>query len=137
MLMAQFRDRELARGEPERGVLNRFGKFTGVSPRYLSHVNNDRKHLGADVCRRIESAFRLPHGWMDNDHLGGPGAGTRAEREFLELALKLYRESPVDAQGVLLRYMADRIVGGAVATEGKGVDEGRRKKPASGGRRDG
>lgn len=136
VLLAQFRDRGLDRGEPERGVLNRFGEFSGVSPRYLSHVNNGRKQLGGDVCRRIEEAFRLPHGWMDNDHLGGPGAGTRSEREFLELALKLFRESPVDAQSVLLRYMADRMIGSASAeaTEGKVGDAGRRRKPAGAGR---
>jgi hypothetical protein len=128
VLLRQFREREEEKGEPERGVLARFGAFAEVSPRYLSHVNNGRKHLGADVCRRFERAFRLPHGWMDHDHLGGPGPGSRAEREFLELALKLYRESPVEAQGVLLRYMAGRIVG-AVATEESAGDAGKRGKP--------
>jgi hypothetical protein len=125
-LMQQFRNRELDRGEPERGVLHRFGTFTEVSPRYLSHVNNGRKHLGADTCRRMERAFKLPHGWMDHDHLGGsPAPGTRAEREYLELALKLFRESPVDAQAVLLRYMGDRMMSAADKREAVGSDAGR------------
>lgn len=128
-LMAQFRDRELDRGEPERGLLNRFGEFTGVSPRYLSHVNNGRKHLGADTCRRIEQAFRLPHGWMDHDHLGGPSPGTRAEREYLELALKLFRESPVEAQGVLLRYMSDRMLTAAKSATNETGSDHRKRKP--------
>lgn len=111
VLMQQYRNKELDRGEPERGLLNRFGAFTDVSPRYLSHVNNGRKHLGPDSCRKMEQAFRLPHGWMDHDHLGGtPATGSRAEREYLELALKLFRESPVEAQAVLLRYMSDRML---------------------------
>jgi hypothetical protein len=132
-LMQQFRTRELDRGEPERGLLNRFGEFAGISPRYLSHVNNGRKHLGADTCRRMEGAFRLPHGWMDHDHLGSPAPGTRAEREYLELALKLFRESPLDAQGVLLRYMSDRMLSGATAKpEGESEpSKGRRKATAS------
>jgi hypothetical protein len=109
-LMAQFRAAELDRGEPERGLLNRFGKRTGISPRYLSHVNNARKHLGGDTCRRMEQSFKLPHGWMDHDHLAGPASSTRAEREYIELALKLFRESPVEAQAVLLRYMGDRMM---------------------------
>jgi hypothetical protein len=113
LLTQQYRTRALDRGEPERGLLNRFGEFTGVSPRYLSHVNNGRKHLGAETCRRMEQAFKLPHGWMDQDHLGSPAPGTRAEREYLELALKLFRESPLEAQGVLLRYMSDRMLSGA------------------------
>lgn len=133
-LMQQFRNRELDRGEPERGLLNRFGEYTGVSPRYLSHVNNERKHLGAETCRRMEKAFRLPHGWMDHDHLGGsPAPGTRAEREYLELALKLFRESPVDAQAVLLRYMSDRMLAASepkneAANEAK---SGKGRKPAT------
>jgi hypothetical protein len=109
-LMAKFRDQELQRGGTERGILNQFGLFTGVSPRYLSHVNNGRKHLGPDSCRKMETAFDLSRGWMDHDHLGGiPVTSSHAEREYLELALKLFRESPIEAQGVLLRYMSDRM----------------------------
>ncbi|MEN9885454.1 MAG: hypothetical protein RL758_32 [Pseudomonadota bacterium] len=130
-LVQQFRTRALDRGEPERGLLNRFGEHTGISPRYLSHVNNGRKHLGADSCRRMEEAFRLPHGWMDQDHLGGPAPGTRAEREYLELALKLFRESPVEAQAVLLRYMSDRMIGAATMPEGESDARPRRTRAAS------
>lgn len=127
-LMLQFRNKELDRGEPERGLLNRFGQHTGVSPRYLSHVNNGRKHLGADTCRRMEEAFRLPHGWMDQDHLGGSAPGTRAEREYLELALKLFRESPVEAQAVLLRYMSDRMMSAVTKPEGESDARPRRTR---------
>jgi hypothetical protein len=131
LLMQQYRTIELDRGEPERGLLNRFGEFTGVSPRYLSHVNNGRKHLGPETCRRIEQAFKLPHGWMDQDHLGSPAPGTRAEREYLELALKLFRESPLEAQSVLLRYMGERMLSGATMKhEGEIEPKARRKAPA-------
>jgi len=109
VLLKQFLDTGMSRGEPERGVLNRFGQFAEVSPRYLSHVNNGRKNLGADVCRRIEQAFKLPHGWMDQDHIGSTAPHSRGEREFVELALQLFRESPIDAQAVLLRYLAERM----------------------------
>lgn len=128
-LMQQFRNRELDKGEPERGLLNRFGGHTGVSPRYLSHVNNGRKHLGADTCRRMEQSFKLPHGWMDQDHLGGIGTGTRAEREYLELALKLFRESPLEAQAVLLRYMGDRMLAASTrpTTDETGSEPRKRK----------
>jgi hypothetical protein len=82
----------------------------------------------------MEGAFRLPHGWMDHDHLGSPAPGTRAEREYLELALKLFRESPLEAQGVLLRYMSDRMLSGAGASakpEGESEpSKGRRKATA-------
>ncbi|MEN9885505.1 MAG: hypothetical protein RL758_83 [Pseudomonadota bacterium] len=131
ILMQQFRTRELDSGEPERGLLNRFGEFTGVSPRYLSHVNNSRKHLGPETCRRMEQAFKLPHGWMDHDHLGSPAPGTRAEREYLELALKLFRESPLEAQSVLLRYMGERMIGASTTERPEGDREQKARKKAA------
>lgn len=133
-LMLQFRQQEAAKGEPERGLLNRFGKFVGISPRYLSHINNSRKAIGAQTARQIEQAFGLPDGWMDHDHIGGSPTASRAKREFLELALQLYRQSPVEAQSLLLRYVADRIIGGAM--NGERGDEGsmraRLRVPAKG-----
>lgn len=131
VLMQQYRNKELDRGEPERGLLNRFGEFTGVSARYLSHVNNGRKHLGPETCRRMEQAFKLPHGWMDHDHLGSPAPGTRAEREYLELALKLFRESPLEAQSVLLRYMGERMLSGATMKPESELEPKARRKAAA------
>lgn len=110
-LMLRFRERESERGEPERGLLNRFGKFVEISPRYLSHVNNGRKAIGAQTARQIETAFGLPLGWMDHDHMAGPAPNSMAEREYLELALRLFRQSPVAAQSLLLKYVTERMLG--------------------------
>jgi hypothetical protein len=110
-LMLQFRQKEAAHGILERGLLNRFGKFVNISPRYLSHVNNGRKAIGAATARQIEHSFDLPHGWMDHDHMAGPAPSSRSEREYLELALRLFRQSPVEAQSLLLRYVAERMTG--------------------------
>ena len=135
-LMLQFRQQEAARGEPERGLLNRFGAFVGISPRYLSHLNNGRKAVGAQTARQMEKAFGLPEGWMDHDHIGGSATSSRAEREFLELALQLYRQSPVEAQSLLLRYVADRIIGGAMNGDKREerTVSARVRVPAKGGR---
>lgn len=125
VLIEQFKNKEAARGEPERGYLNRFGAFVGISPRYLSHINNGRKNVGDATARQIEHAFKLPHGWMDHDHLAGPVAGSKAEREYVELALRLFRESPLDAQSVLLRYMSDRLMMRSGARTEKDDETGR------------
>lgn len=128
-LMLRFRQKEAERGEPERGLLNRFGRFVGISPRYLSHVNNGRKAIGARTARQIETAFGVPMGWMDHDHMAGPAPSSRSEREYLELALRLFRQSPVEAQSLLLRYVAERMLGGAAGVEvreGVRVPSGRR-----------
>jgi hypothetical protein len=118
-LLLQFRQKEIQAGEPDRGFLNRFGAFVGISPRYLSHINNARKQIGSDTARKIELAFKLPHGWMDQDHLGGVSASDRTEREFVELALRLFRESPLEAQSMLLKYAGDRMLALSVAKKGK------------------
>lgn len=110
-LMLQFREREAAQGQPERGLLNRFGAFVGISPRYLSHLNNGRKAIGGETARRLEKAFDQAHGWLDHDHMAGPAPSTRSEREYLELALRLFRQSPVEAQSLLLRYVSERMLG--------------------------
>jgi hypothetical protein len=129
-LMLRFREREAERGEPERGLLNRFGKFVEVSPRYLSHVNNGRKDIGAATARKIETAFGLPLGWMDHDHMAGPAPSSRTEREYLELALRLFRQSPVEAQSLLLKYVTERMIGQPTRPDSDAVaDERNRDEP--------
>lgn len=91
-----------------RGALDRFGKFTDTSPRYLSHVNMGRKQLGDDVCRRFEEAHRLPHGWMDVSHT--MPAGTE-EEQIVATFVTLYRAAPLEVTALLMRYMADRSLG--------------------------
>jgi hypothetical protein len=124
-LILRFREKEAERGEPERGLLNRFGKFVQISPRYLSHVNNGRKAIGAQTARQIESAFGLPLGWMDHDHMAGPAPSSLAEREYLELALRLFRQSPVEAQSLLLKYVTERMLGQTSKPEAGGDAAGR------------
>jgi hypothetical protein len=89
----------------DRGALDRFGKFTDTSPRYLSHVNMGRKKLGDEVCRKFEQAHRLPRGWMDHNHAQPAGD---AEQEAVKTFVNLYRAAPLEVQALLMRYMADR-----------------------------
>ncbi len=53
---------------PNHGILTKFAEFTNQSPRYLSHIWNGRKNVGAALARKIESAFQLTEGWMDVEH---------------------------------------------------------------------
>jgi hypothetical protein len=109
-LFAQFEERDRSDGNAPRGLLNRFGDFVGVSARYLSHVNARRKNLGERTTHAIEKAFNLPESWMDTDHSRGTDPSGDAEVEFTKLALQLYRESPTEAQAVMMRYMAEKLL---------------------------
>lgn len=108
-LRARFRERPEEVLLPERGSLGRFATFIEVSEAYLSHVNNRRKPVGNKTAKKLEKAFELPHGWVDNDHdrlLESDSC--QAEKGFVAIAMKLYKESPIEMQALLLRYMAER-----------------------------
>lgn len=109
-LMRQFEEAGANEGLPSRGSLNRFGDFVGISARYLSHINNRRKNIGDATCRAIETAFKLPTSWMDTDHSRGTDPANEPEAEFTRFALQLYRESPTEAQALMMRYMADKLL---------------------------
>lgn len=103
-----FRDRPDQAGLPEHGLLKRFSEAAGVSPRYLSHVNNGRKNIGADLARRMEVGLGLPHGYLDREEPGNAGL-TVDEREFYDVMVRLYQENPVEMQALLMRYMAGKM----------------------------
>jgi hypothetical protein len=107
-----FRDRPDQQGKPQHGLLVRFSEAAGVNARYLSHIENGRKNIGDKLAREMEAGLGLEFGWMDHDHEVGAvqQAASPAEREFLELAQRLFRHSPVEAQALLMRYMADRVL---------------------------
>jgi SOS-response transcriptional repressor LexA len=52
-LLKKFRfDREMA-------------DMAGLNPKHLSQMKTGKRDIGHDVARRIESAMKLPAGWMD------------------------------------------------------------------------
>lgn len=110
-LRKQFRKQEDAEGIPERGELTRFGALVGISPRYLSHINTERKHIGHAMARKFELAFKLPHGWMDLDHLGGAIHMDSRAKEFGALAMRLYMEDPEGTRAALMGYMEEKMLG--------------------------
>ncbi len=107
-LLQQFRARAEEVNLPEHGLLKRFAEHVGVSARYLSHINNDRKRIGVTLARQLEAGLGLGRGWLDTHHTDAaqPSDG---ETEFLSVALRLFRESPADAQAMLMHYMLARI----------------------------
>lgn len=114
-LYAKFRDGNP--DEPEKGMLTlwtdhlndrlRAAGIVETSSAYLSHIRNGHKEIGNDLARRIEVAMDLPYGWMDADHSSMPA--TDNESRFVEVALALFRASPLEAQFSLLEYVTKRL----------------------------
>ena len=115
---------------PERGMLKLFAQRIGFSDRYLSHIKCNRKNIGSNVARTIESALGLPHGWMDREHnrvsdrVSDRGSDVlpdgaspadahhdEAERMFLETAKTLYRADPEGTHRALMELLRKRLLG--------------------------
>lgn len=98
-------------GKPEYGRFKRFCEAGNLNTRYVSHVSNGRKNIGTELCRTIERGFDLPHGWMDqrHDQEAASQAASEDERDFIELALRLYRENPLRTQRALTRLVLDAV----------------------------
>lgn len=106
-LLTRFEEKCSREGTPVYALLKQFGEFTGVSARYLSHLNNRRKAVGDLSAATLEKAFGLPLGWMDVDH--SREAANLGEQQFLAQAQQLYRENPTEAQALMIRYLSDRL----------------------------
>jgi plasmid maintenance system antidote protein VapI len=109
-VFGRFRCRADEQELPDHGSQTRFAAFVGTSAAYVSHLVNERKDVGAQLARKIETAFHLPRGWMDNDNPEGLSA--QHERDAIAAFRALYRVNPLGVMAELLRYS---VAKGAVA----------------------
>jgi len=96
-------------GEPEHGMLRRFGTRLDISEAYMSHLNTQYKPIGTRMARKIEAALKLPAGWMDQDHDNG-APRTPDEADFVKAAVELYRQSPNEAQAALIQALTKKML---------------------------
>ena len=108
-LLAEFQQRPDQAGLLNHGLIKRFAEHTGLSAKYLSHINNDRKNIGEAVARQMEAAFNKVHGWLDNLHDATLESAIQPEKELITTVLGLFRESPIEVQNLLMRYMREKI----------------------------
>lgn len=107
-LLCEFTTRNDQIGLSNHGALTRFAKAGGLSARYLSHVNNGRKNIGNALARQLECGFGKPHGWLDQAvHNAANSQNTQSanQSDFLAAASVLFRQSPVEVQSLLMRFM--------------------------------
>jgi len=109
LLLQEFQERPDQVGELHHGLLRRFATHTGLSDRYLSHINNGRKAIGGLVARKLEEGMGKSHGWLDNDHDAPMQSQSDIEKELVATVISLFREFPDDLQQVLMRFMREKI----------------------------
>jgi hypothetical protein len=94
------------------GELSRFGAFTGVKARFLTHVNSGIKRLGPVSCHKMEMAFKKTPGWMDEEHSAAvksashsgtavPSQGISEEDFLSQLRGRLEGASPIEVDRIL------------------------------------
>lgn len=96
--------------EPQRGMLKAFAQRLGLSERYLSHIKCNRKNIGANLARTIETRLRLPHGWMDREHDLHTMPVDDREKLFVATALSLFRAQPNEARDTLMRLFQQQLL---------------------------
>ena len=104
----------IAPGSPDlRGLDRGFAINLGISPSYWAQIKSPQrvKGIGKNLARQFERKFYMPDGWLDEPHDEDPivtparilaeyvvHAATLEEKEFLEAALRLFRENPLSAR---------------------------------------
>ncbi len=107
-----------APGSPDlRGLDRGFATNLGISPSYWAQIKSPQrlKGIGKNLARQFEKKFYMPAGWLDEVHdanapipLRDPPeykvtVSTLEEKEFLEAALELFRNSPTLARDRLTK----------------------------------
>ena len=66
---------------------NEFCRKIGIQPGQLSQIKDRRKNIGHEIASKIEKAFRLPHGWMDERHseINYPGVIPAKDGDHVEV----------------------------------------------------
>lgn len=113
LLYQQFKE-EVRRSwpdSPERGMLKKFAERLGMSPIYLSQINNQRKVIGTETADKIEKQLKLGAGWMDTDHSLESLADDDDARAFNEAVMALYAQAPEASKSALLKIFSALVAG--------------------------
>ncbi len=89
-LFQAYAERALAAGAPPKGLEQAFAATIQVSPSMWSQIKSSRP-IGDKLARQIEQLSHKPRGWLDE--LRDEVTPSAAERAFLDLALKAWRET--------------------------------------------
>jgi hypothetical protein len=104
----------------ETGAVTDFAERIGVHKSLLSKLKGEgqsSRDISDALACQIESALKLPKGWMDESHEEAPP--TPAETSFMELALAAYRSTDARGRTELRRSM--RAMAEAQETKAEGT----------------
>lgn len=107
-LFQRFAEEQMRDGVAPKGMEQLFAQALQISPSMWSQIKSSRP-IGDKLARQIEAARAQPAGWLDEAH--EPQGLTPAELQFLQLALKAWRETNADGRKQL-RLAVKQIAAG-------------------------
>lgn len=103
-LFQQYAQRQLAAGEPAKGLEQAFAAALQVSPSMWSQVKASRP-ISDKLARQIEANLRQPAGWLDEEHEETQGPDP-AEEDFVRLAREAWRAANAPRKRELRKWLA-------------------------------
>lgn len=106
VLLGEFVQAQAAQGLPPKGLEQSFAAVLQVAPSLLSQIKKSRP-ISDKLARQIESACRVPHGWLDQPlDAFGPD---KAEEAFIEQARMTWRRANAKQKRALRKSLQDAI----------------------------
>ena len=101
-LLEEVRLEREAQDLPKRGQVKDLADRCGLSERYVSHIVNHRKPIGARTARALEKGMGKPANWMDTLN---EGQEQNEDVLIVELAKRAYARDPKKTSKVLLAIL--------------------------------
>lgn len=101
-LFQGFAEGALAAGAAPKGLEQSFAAKLQISPSMWSQIKSARP-IGDKLARQIEQLCSQPAGWLDEPR--EPAGLSKAEQQFLALALKAWRSTNSDGRRQLRLQM--------------------------------
>lgn len=112
---------------PLRGMLTLFGERVDISPRYLGHIKNGVRPVGAATARQIEKRLGKPHGWMDLPHDDENPRNADLQLMMAQIT-SLYDHSPEVVKRLIADAIREVLTPTAKATNAKADAEPRKRR---------
>lgn len=94
---------------PRHGAIKLYSERLGMSQRYLAHLIARRKRIGVETARSVEKALRIQDCWMDHQHATVATPGIEEEREFMDVAVALFKATPPRERREMIMSLRKRL----------------------------
>jgi transcriptional regulator with XRE-family HTH domain len=107
LLLREFSQARIARGEPTNGTEKAFAEQLQVSKSLLSQLKSSR-NISDAIAKQIEARCKKPEGWLSQERTEVTPRPAPGEEAFLALARAAYRAADPEGRAQLRNMLAER-----------------------------